>query len=201
MIGAIFFLAGVFGLSTLTTCGPEVHPATTQAIIDVESSGNPLAIHDNDTGTSYTPSSRTEAAEIASRLLKSGRSIDMGLMQINSWHLRKKKIDHESLFDPCTNIRVGTEILADFYYRHRDKNPKDSPDLILLKALSSYNTGTPYKGTRYVTKILKKARGIDCLPTHTTRLVSTRSARTHSLRTIPCEPINAITFYRKDDAP
>ena len=193
MISAIL-LSGIIGFSSLYgTCGPEVHPATTQAIVEVESSGNPLAIHDNDTRTSYTPSSRSQAAEIASRLLARRHSIDIGLMQINSWHLRKKKIDCESLFDPCFNIKTGTEILAAFYRTHRQKSPSDPPDLTLLKSLSSYNTGTPYKGTRYVTKILKKARAIDHKTApQNTRLVSTR--------TIPCQPSNAITYYRKENA-
>jgi len=192
MIPALL-LTGVIGLSTLYgTCGPEVHPATTQAIIEVESKGNPLAIHDNDTRITYAPSSRANALEIATKLLSRHHSIDIGLMQINSWHLRKKKIDCDSLFDPCFNIRTGTKILAAFYRKHREKSPSDPPDLTLLKSLSSYNTGTPYKGSRYVTKILKKARNIDHVPTpQDTRLVSTR--------TIPCQPHNAITYYRKEN--
>ena len=189
----VLLLTGVIGLSTLYgTCGPGVHPATTQAIIEVESKGNPLAIHDNDTGVSYAPSTRAQALEIANRLLSRRHSIDIGLMQINSWHLRKKKIDCESLFDPCYNIRTGTEILAAFYRKHREKSPSDPSDLTLLKSLSSYNTGTPYRGARYITKILKKARSVDHVPTRrNTRLVSTR--------TIPCEPCNAITYYRKEN--
>jgi len=191
MISAILF-SGIIGLSSLYgTCGPEVHPATTQAIVEVESSGNPLAIHDNDTGTSYTPSTRSHAVEIASRLLARRHSIDIGLMQINSWHLRRRKIDCDSLFDPCFNIKTGTEILAAFYRTHQQKNPSDPPDLTLLKSLSSYNTGTPYNGTRYVSKILRKAHIANYTPTrHNTRLVSTQ----------PCRPQNAITYYRKEPA-
>jgi type IV secretion system protein VirB1 len=191
---SVILLTGVLRLSSLYgTCGPEVHPATTQAIVEVESSGNPLAIHDNDTGTSYSPSTRVQAVEIASRLLARRHSIDIGLMQINSWHLRKRKIDFDGLFDPCFNIRTGTEILAAFYRTHRQKSPSDPPDLTLLKSLSSYNTGTPYKGTHYVTKILKKARKINHTPTITdTRLVSTRM--------ITCQPCNEITYYRKEKA-
>ncbi len=191
MISALL-VSGIIGISSLYgTCGPEVHPATTQAIVEVESDGNPLAIHDNDTGTSYAPSTRSQAVEIASRLLARRRSIDIGLMQINSWHLRKKKIDYDSLFDPCFNIKTGTEILAAFYRHHRQRNPSDPPDLILLKSLSSYNTGTPYNGTRYVAKILRKARSRDYVPTaHNSCLVSTQS----------CHPQNAITYYRKEPA-
>ncbi len=190
----VILLSGIIGLSSLYgTCGPEVHPATTQAIVEVESGGNPLAIHDNDTGGSYTPSTRSQAVEIASRLLARRHSIDIGLMQINSWHLRKKRIDCDSLFDPCFNIRTGTEILAAFYRTHRQKNPSDPPDVTLLKSLSSYNTGTPYHGTRYIAKILKRARSAHHIPgTHDTRLASTRM--------ITCQPSNAVTYYRKENA-
>jgi len=190
----VILLSGIIGFSSLYgTCGPEVHPATTQAIVEVESRGNPLAIHDNDTGASYTPSNRAEAVEIATRLLARHHSIDMGLMQINSWHLRKRKIDCDSLFDPCFNIKTGTEILAAFYRTHRQKNPSDPPDLTLLKSLSSYNTGTPYKGSHYIAKILKKARS--------TNYASTiKNVRLASTRAIPCRPQNAITYFRKEPA-
>jgi len=139
------------------TCGPDVHPDTIRAIIEVESAGNPLAILDNATGKSYKPKDRAQAVQIAGDLLAQGHSLDMGLMQINSQHLKKRNIDYRQLFDPCLNIRAGTTILAEFYRLHTRNNPQDSPDLILLKSLSSYNTGTQYRGRKYVSKILRKA--------------------------------------------
>lgn len=155
-------LAGLLNLASLThlyaACGSDVHPSTIQAIIEVESAGNPLAILDNETCKSYRPKDRNQAVKIAGDLLAQGHSLDMGLMQINSQHLKKKRIDYKELFDPCVNIRAGTKILADFYKFHEQKNPKEHPDIVLLKALSSYNTGKPYHGRKYVAKILKKAR-------------------------------------------
>lgn len=154
----ILLLAGLLISSPLyATCGPDVHPATIQAIIDVESGGNPLAILDNSTGKSYKPKDSAQAVQIATDLLVQGHSLDMGLMQINSQHLKKRRIDYRQLFDPCMNIRSGTKILAEFYQRHSRNHPQDPPDLILLKSLSSYNTGTPYRGRKYVSKILKNA--------------------------------------------
>jgi len=155
-------LAGLLTLAPLcATCGSDVHPATIQAIIEVESGGNPLAILDNATGKSYKPKDRTQAIRIAADLLAQGHSLDMGLMQINSQHLKKRKIDYRQLFDPCINIRAGTKILAEFYSIHTRNHPQDPPDLILLKSLSSYNTGTPYRGSKYVSKILRKAKYAD----------------------------------------
>ena len=154
-MGMSMLLTGL--LSLCLTCGPSVHPATTQAIIEVESAGKPLAIHDNTTGISYNPTTRSEAVALTADLLHHGHSLDIGLMQINSQHLKNRSINYKGLFDPCFNIKTGTTILSEFYHRHSRNNPKDPPDLILLKSLSSYNTGTPYRGKYYVTKLLTKA--------------------------------------------
>jgi type IV secretion system protein VirB1 len=136
-------------------CAPMIHPATTVAIINVESKGNPYAIGDNTTGKSYFPKNAQTAIDIAYRLLKKGHNIDMGLMQVNSQHLKKKKINYQDLFDPCYNMSIGASILTYFYNRH--SKPNQSSQTTLLKALSSYNTGSPHQGyyNGYITKILK----------------------------------------------
>jgi soluble lytic murein transglycosylase-like protein len=70
----------------------RISPVLIDAIIKAESNHQPQAININTSG-----------------------SEDVGLMQINSQWLPQIKplgYDRNSLFDPCTNIQVGTWILA-----------------------------------------------------------------------------------------
>ena len=143
----------IAGSLLFSQCGAGVHPDTLNAIIKVESNYNQLAIYDNTTGASYRPQSKEQAIYLTEIFLSSGHSIDIGLMQINSQHLAKLNIDYKDLFDPCYNVAIGTKILSGFYREHARGNPTDQPDMILLKALSSYTTGSPHKGKRYVNKI------------------------------------------------
>ena len=56
--------------------------------------------------------------------VETNTSIDVGIMQINSFHferLKKQGINspHQTLINhPCTSIKVGAEILAGFIARH-----------------------------------------------------------------------------------
>lgn len=149
LVGSLMFVA-----SFLAQCGPEVAPATTRAVIQVESQENPLAINDNTAKKTFAPRSKEEAVARATELLSQGHNLDLGLMQVNSTHLAPLGLSAADLFDPCTNIRAGTGILAAFYRQQ----PTKDPSLALFRALSAYNRGRPsWRGSNYVNKILEAA--------------------------------------------
>lgn len=140
----------------LQACASNVAPVTMQAIIAVESEGNPYRIGVN-SGARLTrqPENLADAVATAEGLTRRGASFDAGLMQINSANFAKYGLDARSVFDPCTNLRVGAAILADNYSRAReDGHPRP-----LQAAVSEYNTGSRSRGLAngYVGKVYAAA--------------------------------------------
>jgi type IV secretion system protein VirB1 len=123
----------------LQTCAPMVAPQTINAIVQVESHGNPYAIHINHDNHQVIAHSKEEAIMLASQAISLGKSVDMGLMQVNSQHLRALGLSAADVFEPCTNIKTGASILIDDYKlaNLQTKNQHQA----LLFALSAYNTG------------------------------------------------------------
>jgi type IV secretion system protein VirB1 len=113
----------------LSRCAPDINITTFSSIVSVESGFDPLAIHDNATGRSYHPSSRTEALAIVDALANdSARSprcieahardrsctVDVGLGQINSSNFASLGFTGANLsavLDPCRNVAAGATIL------------------------------------------------------------------------------------------
>jgi type IV secretion system protein VirB1 len=194
----ILFVGSMF----LSQCGAGVHPDTLNAIIKVESNYNELAINDNSTGRSHHPRSKEEAIDLTKYLYSAGHSLDVGLMQINSLHFNRPGIDYTMLFDPCYNVSVGAKILKSFYRDHSLKTPADEPETTLLKALSSYNTGSPYKGKKYVGKILKVVGAIDQIPIIEEKPnISVYYPGRSNAVGHPSRHTNSIVFFVKNDAP
>ena len=87
-----------------------------------------------------------------------GIYVDLGLMQVSSYEAKRRKIDPESLLDPCTNLRAGWQILEDAY---RIEVATYGPGQTALQhALSRYNTGDTARGfdNGYVQRVLAALR-------------------------------------------
>lgn len=143
----------MFGIEYIMACQPVTSPQLIAAIIQVESKGNPLALHINGPLKLINqPTTVNHAIKIAHQVIKTGYSIDMGLMQINSENLIPLRLTLEQIFDPCINIKAGITILRRGYQKalrvHSDS------EAALFGALSMYNTGNLYKGLHngYVAK-------------------------------------------------
>jgi type IV secretion system protein VirB1 len=82
-----------------------------------------------------------EAAAKARALVGQGRSIDLGLMQINSAQLARHGLTIETVFDACRNMAAG----ADHY--------ADDVRSVWTLAHRRYNTGTTERGQRYAAEV------------------------------------------------
>jgi type IV secretion system protein VirB1 len=129
----------------LLACAPNISPVTLEAIIQVESGGNLLALNVNGLHAQPAPPrDAQEAAEIATRYIAAGYSVDLGLMQVNSRNLPALGYTIEQVLEPCTNMRAGAVILTADYAEAARTQGDGQP--ALQAALSAYNTGSFYRG-------------------------------------------------------
>ena len=145
----------------LLACAANVSPVTLEAIIRVESKGNPLALYVNRyPGLQPHPGTLTEAANEAEGFIAQGYSVDLGLLQINSRNLAGLGYTVAQALDPCTNIRGGAAILtANYADAARDRGEGQAA---LKAALSAYNTGSFFRG--FVNGYVAKYYGPDGVP-------------------------------------
>jgi type IV secretion system protein VirB1 len=128
-------------------CAPRVAPRTTLAVMQVESSGRPWTINDNDAGRAYYEATKADAVRLAGSLLSAGHNIDMGLMQVNSSHLPELQLSLDQLFDPCVNVAVGSTILTRAY---RTAASRYGPgEVALAHAFEVYNSGRVNGAPKY----------------------------------------------------
>jgi type IV secretion system protein VirB1 len=143
------------GLALLQACAPTVAPSTLARVIQVESQGNPLAIHVNGVALEQKPRNAAEAAALARRYIAAGYSVDLGLMQVNSRNLGRLGLTVAALLDPCENLAAGGQVLTDFFLSAAPRYRK--PQAALQAALSAYNTGSFRRGfaNGYVARYLR----------------------------------------------
>lgn len=156
-------LALALQLSMAQQCAPNVSPATMRAIVSVESSNNPYAIGVVGGQLPRQPRSKDEALAAVADLERQGKNFSMGLAQVNKHNLPRYGISAADAFDPCTNLRVGGQILEDCYRRASRARPE--PQAALRAAFSCYYSGNFLRGfvpdkpghAPYVDKVVAEA--------------------------------------------
>lgn len=112
------------------------------AIAQVESGLNPWAI--NIEGRSYLFSTKEDALAKAQEAHSSGRSFDVGIMQVNSWWLKRFDIPLEAALDPEANIYLGGWILKGEIDRHST----------LKSAVGAYHSPNQARANRYANTVM-----------------------------------------------
>ncbi len=148
-------LHGLALAGLMARCAPTVAPSTMTAIVHVESGGDPWAIGDNTTRRSYYPRDRASAEALANRLIEAGHLLDLGIAQIDSMNFSRLRVNIHTAFDPCTNLRAGSEILSSDYALAEQRYGRGQ--MALLHAIGMYNTGRLDGGARYVREVLAAA--------------------------------------------
>jgi type IV secretion system protein VirB1 len=136
-------------------CGPTVDPVTTTAIVRTESAFDPLVIRDNTLKATYIPKNREQAERLVRASVAAGHRVAIGLMQITAPWASRLKLKPEMLLDACTNITVGTAILAANY--RLCAVHAETPAGALVCALSAYWSGNGRTGGVYVNQVFKMA--------------------------------------------
>lgn len=144
----------------IQACAPTVAVETVQAIVQVESQGDPIALASNRRGGAVrlNPADLADAIRLARAEIAAGNSVDMGLMQVNSKNLRKLGLTVEQVWEPCTNLRAGAQILEAAYVGAVKEF--GGGQAALRAALSAYNTGDFVAGLNngYVARYYGPAR-------------------------------------------
>lgn len=142
-------------------CAPSVAPGTLLPVASVESGFDPLAIGVNGPRRiTLHPRNPSEATSTAAALIAAGRSVDLGLAQINSANLPALGLTPTTVFDPCRNLGGASQILRGAYQQSQRTVAGEQP--ALRTALSYYNTGDPNRGfgNGYVARVARAAARI-----------------------------------------
>nr|BDH38366.1 lytic transglycosylase domain-containing protein [Acidovorax sp. SUPP3334] len=123
----------------------------------VESSLNPNAIGVVNGRLARQPRNLPEAISTVAALRQQGMQFSAGLIQIYVKNWPAYQLDHESVFDPCANMRAAAGILTNCF--KRASNRTDDPQLALRNALSCYYSNNFVTGYQhgYVQKVVAVA--------------------------------------------
>jgi type IV secretion system protein VirB1 len=141
-------------------CAPYVAVSTLRAIAKVESSGNPYAIGVVKGHLVRQPKTLLEGISTVKALQAQNIRFSAGLIQIYQGNWAAYRLDYESVFDPCANMRAAQGILSNCYQRATKLG--DGEQIALRKAISCYYSNNFVTGYRegYVQKVVAAASSI-----------------------------------------
>ena len=161
-----------------SSCLPTAPLSTLRAVVQVESSGNPNAMQidfpkallkrwglaEGTLRLKRQPINQREALNWLAYFQSYDIFVDLGLMQVSTAEAKRRGISPESLLEPCTNLRVGWQILEDAY--QIEKKTYGSGQEALQHAISRYNTGDPQQGIAngYLARVLAAVRRLQTDP-------------------------------------
>jgi type IV secretion system protein VirB1 len=156
-----------------STCLPAAPLSTLRGVIEAESSGNPnamqidfpKAIPQGTLRLKRQPTDQREALDWLAYFQSYDIFVDLGLMQVSTAEAKRRGISPESLLEPCTNLRVGWQILEEDY--RIEKKTFGPGQEALQHAISRYNTGDTQQGIAngYLGRILAAVRRLPTEPT------------------------------------
>lgn len=166
---------------TIQQCAPMVNHGLMMSVVSVESSHNPYAIGVVNARLQRQPQNLTEAKATVQFLENAGYNYSVGLAQVNRSNFSRYKLNFDNVFDVCTNLNVGGQILRECQNRASAQGYQENAT---HKALSCYYSGqlNSAVGTQYANKVL------------TNLSVNTRPANNKAI------PISAITTDKSENA-
>ncbi|MFZ1124188.1 MAG: lytic transglycosylase domain-containing protein [Candidatus Baltobacteraceae bacterium] len=149
-------IAPVVLAGLISACAPSVDVRTAAAIVAVESSGSPYAINDNDMKRAYFPGSLAAAKALVRRL--AGHQLAVGIAQLDSVNFARLGVDAVTALDPCTNLRLGAQVLVEDYQREYPRasgaTEEERRQSALRRAFSAYNSGSPTAAPAYAALVV-----------------------------------------------
>ena len=136
-------------------CAPGIAPEAIVSVANVESSFDTLAINVNHVGR-FRASNAGDAVAIATRWIRAGYSVDLGIAQINSKNLAWSGLTVATAFDACSNLAAAEKILSANYARASQTYQGLEA---ISRSFSLYNTGSTTLGYRndYVNRVWRAA--------------------------------------------
>lgn len=137
-----------------------------EAIALTESNGYAYAVSGSYTSSNYFLLPRSEAEvsyaiDVAAESVQRDINVSVGLMQLNSWHIKRMGANVPLAMDPCNNILLATSVLKEITNRVCKTKFDDS---CLSAALRQYNTGSlnaSNAGDEYVRRVSEKMRAVN----------------------------------------